>query len=133
IVACSAHDTTSRTSTLSQSVVSADAGSSAGGGGTGDDGGADHPRPPCHPSPQAATDIATVASRGDVAGLPLPLKNRLLRLAGRPHTMLPMQIFAEADGPSQLFKYFLIDTTGFEPNVFTTRFPGINDHVQLTV
>jgi hypothetical protein len=132
IVACSSHDTTSRTSTLSQSVVSADAGSAADGGGTVDDGGADQPSPPCHPNPQAATDIATVASRGDVAGLPLPLKNRLIRLAGRPHTVLPMQIFAEADGPSQLFKYFLIDTTGFESNPFTTIFPGVNDHAQLT-
>jgi hypothetical protein len=71
--------------------------------------------------------------RGDVAGLPLPLKNRLLRLAGRPHTFLPLQIFAEANGSSQLFQYFLVDTTGFEPNVFTTRFPGVNDHVMLTV
>jgi hypothetical protein len=32
-----------------------------------------------------------------------------------------------------LFQYYLLDTTGFEPNVFTTIFPGINDHVQLTV
>ena len=44
-----------------------------------------------------------------------------------------MQAFAEADGPSQLFQYYLLDTTGFEPNVFTTIFPGVNDQVQLTV
>jgi hypothetical protein len=42
-------------------------------------------------------------------------------------------VFNEADPPSQLFQYYLLDTTGFEPNVFTTIFPGVNDHVQLTV
>ncbi len=46
-------------------------------------------------------------------------------------TYLPLQIFAEADGASQLFQYYLLDTTGFEPNVFTKIFPGINDQVQL--
>jgi hypothetical protein len=132
IVACSSNDTTSA-STIRQALASGDGGTAGGDAGTGDDGGADQPGPPCHPNPQAAADIATVAARGDVAGLPLPLKNRLLRLAGRPHTVLPLQIFAEADGPSQLFKYFLIDTTGFEPNVFTKIFPGVNDHVMLTV
>jgi hypothetical protein len=25
-----------------------------------------------------------------------------------------------------------LDTTGFEPNVFTTLIPGVNDHAQLT-
>jgi hypothetical protein len=28
--------------------------------------------------------------------------------------------------------YYLLDTTGFEPNVFTTMIPGVNDHAQLT-
>jgi hypothetical protein len=42
-------------------------------------------------------------------------------------------VFNEADPPSQLFQYYLLDTSGFEPNVFTTLFPGVNDHVQLTV
>jgi hypothetical protein len=130
LAACSsATDSTSR---IVQAASQSDAGTTIGGG-VGDDGGADQPPPPCHPNPQAAADIATVASRGDVAGLPAPLKNRLLRLAGRPHTVLPLQIFAEADSPSQLFQYFLVDTSGFEPNVFTTRFPGVNDHVMLTV
>src|SRR2546422_253094 len=89
--------------------------------------------PPCHPNPQARRDIASVAGRGDIRSLPLPLKQRLLRLAGRPHSTLPIQAFAEADQPSQLFQYYLLDTHGFEPNVFTTRIPGINDAVQLTV
>jgi hypothetical protein len=34
-----------------------------------------------------------------------------------------MQTFSEADGPSQLLQYYLLDTTGFEPNVFTAIFP----------
>src|SRR5262249_41209404 len=28
--------------------------------------------------------------------------------------------------------YFLLDTNGFEPNVLTTRFPGVNDKAMLT-
>jgi hypothetical protein len=45
-----------------------------------------------------------------------------------------MQAFAEADGASQLFQYYLLDTTAFEPNVFTAIIPGVNDaNVQLTV
>ena len=94
---------------------------------------AEQPPPPCHPNPNAAADRTTVATRGDVVNLPGPLKDRLVRLADRPHTYLPMQVFAEADNPSQLFQYYLLDTNGFEANVFTTIIPGVNDHVQLTV
>ena len=94
---------------------------------------AEQPPPPCHPNPTAAADRSAVANRGDIAHLPPELRDRLIQLADRPHTYLPIQAFAEADGPSQLFQYYLLDTTGFEPNVFTTIFPGVNDHVQLTV
>ena len=98
---------------------------------------AEQPPAPCHPNPNAAADDATVANRGDVVNLPQPLKDRLVQLADRPHSYLPLQVFNEADpatqGPSQLFQYYLLDTTGFQPNVFTTIFPGVNDHVQLTV
>lgn len=87
---------------------------------------------PCHPNPRAQADMATLAQRGDVRFTPRPLKDRLLRLAGRPHTFLPMQTFAEADHPSLLFQYYLLDTQGFEPNVFTAIFPGINDAVMPT-
>jgi hypothetical protein len=93
---------------------------------------ADQPPAPCHPNPNASQDRATVAARGDVANLPQPLRERLLQLAERPHTYLPLQVFAEADQSSQLFQYYILDTTGFEPNVFTTRFAGVNDAVQLT-
>jgi hypothetical protein len=88
--------------------------------------------PPCHPNPHSQSDMATIAVRGDVRFLPQALRDRLVRLAGRPHTALPMQAFAEADQPSQLFQYYLLDTHNFEPNVFTAIFPGINDAVQLT-
>jgi hypothetical protein len=87
---------------------------------------------PCHPSPHSQADMAAIARRGDVRFDPQPLKDRLVRLAGRPHTFLPMQAFAEADQPSQLFQYYLLDTDGFEPNVFTAILPGINDAVMLT-
>jgi len=91
------------------------------------------PSPPCHPNPNAAADNATVAGRGDVVNLPGPLKDRLVQLADRPHTYLPLQVFAEADKPSRLFQYYLLDTNGFEPNVFTSIITGVNDgNVQPT-
>jgi len=93
---------------------------------------AEQPPAPCHPNPQAAQDVATVRARGDVVNLPDPLKDRLARLANRPHSQLPLQVYAEADGASQLFQYYLLDTGGFEPNVFTKIFPGVNDHAQLS-
>jgi hypothetical protein len=94
---------------------------------------AEQPPPPCHPNPTADADRDAVARRGDVIKLPEELKERLIRLADRPHTYLPLQVFAEADGASQLFQYYLLDTNGFEPNVFTAIIPGVNDgNVQLT-
>ncbi len=91
------------------------------------------PPPPCHPNPRAAADSEEVANRGDIRQLPAPLKERLVELAARPHSVLPVQTFAEADGASQLFQYYLLDTSGFEPNVFTTIIPGVNDAAQLSV
>ena len=93
---------------------------------------AEQPPSPCHPNPNANQDMAVVAARGDIAGLPAPLQSQIVRIAGRPHSQLPTQAFNEADGASQLFQYYLLDTNGFEPNVFTAIFPGVNDHVQLT-
>jgi hypothetical protein len=93
---------------------------------------AEQPPPPCHPNPNAAADVATVHNRGDVKFLPDPLQDRLERMASRPHSALPTQAYAEADEPSMLFQYYLLDTTGFEPNPFTARFPGINDQAMLT-
>jgi hypothetical protein len=92
----------------------------------------EQPPAPCHANPHAAQDEATVLSRGDVASLPSPVRGRLARLANRPHTFLPIQAYAEADSPSQLFQYYLLDTNGFEPNVFTARIPGVNDQAMLT-
>ena len=94
---------------------------------------AEQPRPPCHPNPTADADEAAVRSRGDVVKLPGELQDRLAQLANRPHSFPPLQVFAEADGASQLFQYYLLDTSGFEPNVFTAIIPGVNDgNVQLT-
>ncbi len=93
---------------------------------------AEQPAPPCHPNPRAAHDVATVRTRGDVRQLPDRLQDALERLADRPHSYLPLQVYAEADKPSQLFQYYLLTTHGFEANPFTARFPGINDTAQLT-
>jgi hypothetical protein len=76
--------------------------------------------------------MAAVFNRGDIRSLPQPLQQQLVRLAGRPHSTLPIQAFAEADQPSRLFQYYLLDTHNFEPNVFTHIFPFINDNVELT-
>jgi len=93
---------------------------------------AEPPPSPCHPNPNAAADEAAIRARGDVSQLPMPLIDRLAQLANRPHSTLPIQAFSEADSASQLFQYYLLDTSGFQPNVFTAIFPGVNDHAQLT-
>jgi hypothetical protein len=45
-----------------------------------------------------------------------PLGQRLDTLDQRPHTFEPMTAFAQADAPSQLFEYCLLDTTGYLSN-----------------
>jgi hypothetical protein len=93
---------------------------------------ATRPPPPCHPNPHAQADAEAVEHRGDVRHLPDELQDRLQSLAARPHSVVPIQAYAEADKPSQLFQYFLLDSSGFEANPFTQRFQGVNDQVQLT-
>jgi hypothetical protein len=87
---------------------------------------------PAHPNPHAEFDKFTVVTRPDVRQLPKPLRQRLGELAERPHTVLAMQAFAEADKASQLFQYYLLDSRSFEPNVFSAIIPGKNDQAQLT-
>lgn len=91
----------------------------------------------CHPS--ACTP--DFCSRGDISALAKepatqPLQDRLATLDCSPHSVTPLQIFAEADpatgGMSQLFQYYLLDNTGFQPSVFTTIIPGLNDTAMRT-
>jgi hypothetical protein len=72
-------------------------------------------------------DGAAVNRRGDVRNLPAPLRQRLVEIAGRPHTFQPITAFSEAPDASQLFQYYLLDTNNFQPNVFTAKIPGINE------
>jgi hypothetical protein len=88
---------------------------------------AEQPPAPCFPNPRAKLDAAIVQHRGDIRDLPEPLKERLVRLADRPHSILPVQVYAEASKPSLLFQYYLIDTNQFQPNIFTSVIQGIND------
>ncbi|MET0988241.1 MAG: hypothetical protein ABW034_22810, partial [Steroidobacteraceae bacterium] len=81
-----------------------------------------------HPNPIGVAEQQAVLHRADVVRLPTPVKTVLGELARRPHTYVPMPAFAEADEPSQLFQYYLLDTKGFQPNIFTTTIAGINDH-----
>src|SRR5438067_5824017 len=87
---------------------------------------------PCHSNPHAAEDREAVLNRGDVRKLPDALRNRLAELAARPHSQLPTQAYAEADQPSQLFQYYVLDTNSFEPNPFTSTIAGVNDTAMLT-
>lgn len=81
----------------------------------------------CHPS--ACTP--NLCSRGDIFPLSTPetqaLQDRLILIDCSPHTVAPLQVFAEADKKSLLFQYYLLDSTGFQPSVLTTKIPGIND------
>jgi hypothetical protein len=70
---------------------------------------AEQPPSPCHANPTAAADEAALRARGDIALLPMPLQDRLAQFANRPHTIVPLQVFNEADGASQLFQYYLLD------------------------
>lgn len=90
------------------------------------------PAPTCRGNPQADLDRVLIRTRGDVRGLPSAVRDRLESMAVRPHTFLPMQVFAEADTPSQFFQYYLLSTEGFEPNVFTAKIAGANDTAMLT-
>jgi len=65
--------------------------------------------------------------RGDIIRLPGPLQARLVEINRRPHTFEPITAFSEAGSPSLLFQYYLLDTNNFQPNVFTSKIPGIND------
>jgi hypothetical protein len=80
-----------------------------------------------------SVDRVMVAKRGDVRFLPAELRNRLVEMAGRPHSHLPLTNFDEVEGGGEgargrLFGYYLLDTNGFQPNVFTSIVPGINDN-----
>lgn len=82
----------------------------------------------CHPS------VCTpgFCGRGDIAPLgALPkLQERLVTLDCSPHSAAPVTIFAEApgdEGRSRLFQYYLLDSTSFQPSVFTTKIPNLND------
>lgn len=90
--------------------------------------------PPCHPT----TCTPDFCMRGDIAPLSTEpatqaLQDRLATLACSPRSIPPLQIFAEADQKSRLFMYYLLDSTGFQPSVFTTQIPGVNDQAMLTV
>ena len=82
----------------------------------------------CHPS-ECTPGFCT---RGDISALASqpatqPLQDRLITLDCSPHNISPVQVRAEADDKSRLFQYYLLDSTGFEPSVFTTAIPGLND------
>jgi hypothetical protein len=64
--------------------------------------------------------VDAIGDRGDIVNLPAPLKNRIIQLAGRHRTTDPMRVFAEADSPSQLFGYYLLDSIHFQKNVFNS-------------
>jgi hypothetical protein len=86
----------------------------------------------CTPGFNARGDIAPLSKHSETQ----PLLDRLQTLDCSPHSVAPIQVFAEADPKtrqSQLFMYFLLDSSGFQPSVFTTIIPGVNDTAMRTV
>jgi hypothetical protein len=81
---------------------------------------------------QGRQEVKRFERRADVAPLPEELRDRLVEIIERPHSLPPLPVFSEADDPSTLFQYYLLDTTEFEPNPFTAPIPGINDEALPT-
>lgn len=73
-----------------------------------------------------------IRGRVDIRLLPQPLKRRIGEMVQRPHTYPPQIAFSEADDQSLLVQYFLLDSSQFQPNIFTTIIPGINDGTRPT-
>ena len=63
---------------------------------------AEQPPPPCHPNPDAEADRAEVAHREDIAHLPQPLKERLIRWQTARTRFSRCRRSAEADKPGQV-------------------------------
>ena len=90
----------------------------------------------CHPA--ACTPGFT--ARGDIAPLSKhpatrALLDRLTTLDCSPHSVAPIQVFAEADPKtrgSRLFQYYLLDSKHIQPSVFTQIIKGQNDTAMLT-
>ena len=72
-------------------------------------------------------EVSQLLQREDIKSLPEPLQARLVQLIGQPHAFPAIPAFNEAANPSLLFQYYLLDQSGFQPNVFTAAIPGIND------
>lgn len=77
-------------------------------------------------------EIRQLLRREDIRPLPKGLCDRLVELERRPHSQTVLPVFSEADDPSQLFAYYNLDTTEFEPNPFTAGIEGINDQALAT-
>ena len=71
-------------------------------------------------------------NRGDITPLPKRLHEGLIEMFERPHSQVPLTVFSEADDPSLLFAFYLLDTNEFEPNPFTAAIEGINDQALPT-
>ena len=80
---------------------------------------------------QTRQRIIAVPNRGDV-NLPDPLKDRL-QARGPAAQLAATAGICRSQHPQPALQYYLLDSSGFEPNVFTKIFSGINDDVQLTV
>ena len=81
---------------------------------------------PCQRGEQCPESRIRASSRREGATTPVEGSAGRARPSARTATRRS-RVFAEATTPSQLFQYYLLDATGFQPNVFTTTIPGIND------
>ncbi len=83
---------------------------------------AEQPPTPCFPNATAAKDVETVARRGDIANLPEPLETRILQLAARPHTYLPIHAFAGPISPACYFSIICWIRTAFSRTSSPAKF-----------
>ena len=77
-------------------------------------------------------EVKQLIKRGDIRPLPRDLCDQLVDIERRPHSLSPLPVFSEADDPSLLFSYYLLNTNDFEPNPFTAAIDGINDQALPT-
>ena len=78
---------------------------------------------------QTSGPDSTFEQRGDVRHLPEALQDRLELLATPALNLRADDSVLRGADASKLFQYYLLDTKHFQPNVFTTTIPGINDGV----
>src|SRR5260370_35549870 len=78
---------------------------------------AEQPPAPCHPNKNAAADSLTVRTRGDIAGLPDPLKDQLVQKPAPSHKFVPVRDVADAKPTTTMRNDVWFGQRAVEPEV----------------